>query len=418
MTELQTLIQTIESRWDGVYEHVSETPALWTQHYSHLTAEQVDLMVSAVLKMFDRTRPPNRYRIGFEVAQASAFAAASSLNSHLDQLVAQNYGHIPSFVAQLNQMLGATLAIVLTSNFSDDDNIIADTAIQVAEHAATAERDLESIQSVSQTLTDWSTQIQRRESEIAELEDRYLTVINKLDVAEATIAATDSTVNDLTALKNSTEELTTQLKNEITSASQLGRTLEQHGMSLDAAVHHVSETQERIDGLMPAAASTGLAAAFEQRANELKVPRMFWALVFLVSLGAAAFVTKQVDFSDDLYLESLGRLISVAPLVWLGWFSAVQYGNTNRLEEDYRFKSSTANAFVGYRDHMEHMKEIDLENAENALALLSSRTVEVLANEPGRVLGKPAREASPVSEVVNRWRPHRESDTDAGVESE
>jgi hypothetical protein len=62
---------------------------------------------------------------------------------------------------------------------------------------------------------------------------------------------------------------------------------------------------------------------------------------------------------------------------------------------------------------MEHMKDIDLENAGNALVMLSARTVDILANEPGRVLGKAVNEASPASELWGKFtKPPIEPPTD------
>src|SRR6478609_7987036 len=85
---------------------------------------------------------------------------------------------------------------------------------------------------------------------------------------------------------------------------------------------------------------------------------------------------------------------------WLGWFSAVQYGNTIRVQEDYAFKEATSNAFAGYRDHMEHLSKIDAGEGAKALELLSVSTIEVLVREPLRIYSKPDRDVSPAQAVL------------------
>src|SRR5258705_2208482 len=97
----------------------------------------------------------------------------------------------------------------------------------------------------------------------------------------------------------------------------------------------------------------------------------------------------------------LRRLPCAAPLIWLGWFSAIQYGNTIRVQEDYAFKAATSKAFAGYKDHMEYMANVQLDEANSAMKLLAARTIEILAHEPLRIYQKPHKDVSPANFLLS-----------------
>ncbi len=163
-----------------------------------------------------------------------------------------------------------------------------------------------------------------------------------------------------------------------------------------------AEQQKLIDDLLPKGASAGLAAAFGHRADKLEKTKWVWMGLFITSIIALALwafkiVDKPVQPDLELWKIILQRLPLAAPFVWIGWFSAVQYGNTIRVQEDYAFKEATSKAFAGYRDHMEHMANVNLEEARTAMTLLAEKTVAILANEPLRIYNKAERDASPAN---------------------
>jgi hypothetical protein len=85
--------------------------------------------------------------------------------------------------------------------------------------------------------------------------------------------------------------------------------------------------------------------------------------------------------------------------------------NTIRIQEDYAFKEATSKAFQGYRDHMEHLANIEVEGANTALNLLSERTVEILAHEPLRIFSKTEGDASPSGELASLLNLRRNNPT-------
>jgi hypothetical protein len=87
-------------------------------------------------------------------------------------------------------------------------------------------------------------------------------------------------------------------------------------------------------------------------------------------------------------------------MIWLGWFSAIQYGNVLRLKEDYAFKEATSMAFAGYRDHMKHLSDVSEPDAGTALNKLALVTISILGNDPLRLLQGQSSDVSPLDKIT------------------
>ena len=120
---------------------------------------------------------------------------------------------------------------------------------------------------------------------------------------------------------------------------------------------------------------------------------------FASIVGLAAFAWQIVHIpqanTEQIWTHVLHRLPLASPLIWLGWFSAIQYGNTLRVQEDYAFKEATSKAFEGYRSHMDHLASVDLKEGNTAMTMLAAKTIEILAREPLRIYAKSERDVSP-----------------------
>lgn len=168
--------------------------------------------------------------------------------------------------------------------------------------------------------------------------------------------------------------------------------------------------QEKIiDSILPRGASAGLASAFSSRGKQLNSTKWVWLILFVFSLAALsvfAWNLAKIELTDTMTFwdQLLSRLPLAAPLVWLGWFSAIQYGNIIRVQEDYAFKEATSKAYQGYKDHMEHLGNVDLDEAQTALTLLSETTIQVLGKEPLRIYGKTSQDASPALGLTQMLR--------------
>lgn len=165
----------------------------------------------------------------------------------------------------------------------------------------------------------------------------------------------------------------------------------------------IKKLKSEIETLMPKATSAVLSNAFSVRAEKFEKPKQIAAIGFIVSIVAIIGIELWIPKSGEnsiFWAEYLKRLLFIGPAIWLGWVCIKQYINSTRLQEDYEFKAATSKAFVGYKDHMEYMSKIesDSEGTEsNVMQYLANRTVDILSQEPGRLLGKPHDDTSPLA---------------------
>lgn len=102
----------------------------------------------------------------------------------------------------------------------------------------------------------------------------------------------------------------------------------------------------------------GLAKAFQTRSKELQAERRIWAIAFIGAISVLFFVAMvfTVELSvlnyEELTVNLLKRLGTIAPAVWFGWYAARQLGRISHVQEDYEFKVATALAYQSYRDEI------------------------------------------------------------------
>lgn len=134
------------------------------------------------------------------------------------------------------------------------------------------------------------------------------------------------------------------------------------------------------------ARAEGLAKAFQRRSEKLQSERRIWARVFVVAIVvlfvvALVFTVELTDFTfQELTVNFLRRLGTIAPAVWLGWYAARQLGRISRVQEDYEFKAATALAYQSYRDEISA-----LVNNEALKEKFAEVVIENFGNNPVRL---------------------------------
>lgn len=107
--------------------------------------------------------------------------------------------------------------------------------------------------------------------------------------------------------------------------------------------------------------TTGLAAAFDERAGKLNWSIRWWVVLLVVALVAGATVgylrveqlTSALNEAKPdwgvIWAKAVLSVLSVGAPLWLAWLATKQIGQRFRLAEDYAFKASVAKAYEGYR---------------------------------------------------------------------
>jgi hypothetical protein len=162
--------------------------------------------------------------------------------------------------------------------------------------------------------------------------------------------------------------------------------------------------QKIIEQTLGDANRSGMAGSFKNRKDELKWTMWAWGGVFAVSmiaLGIAGWYTfgKALAAGQSIEpMEFVNHLPLLGPFIWLGWFSAVQYGYVSRVREDYAFKFAASMAFEGYK---KEAREVD----ENLLAELLKATISNVAENPLRIYETKSNHGSPIHAMVDALKP-------------
>ncbi|MGC2457148.1 MAG: hypothetical protein WA435_04040 [Gallionellaceae bacterium] len=155
-----------------------------------------------------------------------------------------------------------------------------------------------------------------------------------------------------------------------------------------------------INDLLGDANRTGMAASFTNRRLWLLAPMAFWLSIFAVSIGGLIYMGSvyiaPILNADNFNLNQLpSRLALTAPFIWLGWFSAKQYGYSSRLREDYAYKEASAKSFEGYKREASQVSADMLKN-------LLETAINNLGDNPIRIYSGHENHASPLHEILEK----------------
>lgn len=406
MNSLKPQADELKEQWARAYEAVRANPSAYQPYLPGANAEQLNEVVETVLFWFGRVKPPSGYAPAFHLAKALASSSLSSASAASVRLAAGEYGHFPTFLLSLTQVLAAMHSLIHFGERKESNSSVADLGAHLAESLSLLDTAQRELGAKTEKLAESSAAMARAET--------------AAEQAETASSTATSTLESITALAVTASGQSTEIAKTLENAGKLAATIEEtSGKSaklaedlatletgIAALATKAQEQQALITALLPKGASAGLASAFALRVEQLEITKRLWMGAFafaILGLGGMATWVLSLDLgaSTPLWLLILQRIPLAAPLVWLGWFSAVQYGNTLRVQEDYAFKEATAKAFAGFKDHLEYMSSIAEGDGASAMMLLYGKTMEALAREPLRVFQGSAQDAAPSQSVVD-----------------
>lgn len=400
MDEIKQNASQLKDSWAKIEQAMIDAPEAWQPHLPYSTPAEIGEVVSTIVHFLDRVRAPSGFAPAFRLGRGfSATALKNALNT-AKNLEAGQFNHFPTFLTYLNQVMAALQSLNYFSDADERRQAIESLGGKLAEALAlldTAQTELSEKAKLISKAEDLASSIEEKAETIEMLETQATSTVASLATlkakAESDAKAITQNEEEIETLK---EDLSTEKDKSIKSndaiTAQLAKVTELHDVS--------DKLEKLIRDLLPDAASAGLAESFARRVQRLEWTKWIWMFVFLGSIAglivtAAMILTKGNTPSGEFWQVLLQRLPFTAPMIWLGWFSAIQYGNTVRLQEDYAFKEATAKAFVGYKDHMEHLSNVNIEDTKTAMKLLAARTIEILSHEPLRIYQKSSDDVSP-----------------------
>lgn len=415
MPDLSEHLTTLDEAWQASMQVLIENPDIVKAKAPGCAPEQVDEAVKTVIKWAGSVRSPHGFRPIYPIARLQLAASIAILAEQAQNLKANPAGYFPAFLDKLLQTLAPITAASVFSDKTESQKGLAELGAELSQHIAlmqTAQSELaekikaleagelaaDKIHEQAEKANASCQDIQQAVEKLGEQATEAEACLEAIKESESTIQENEKVVQALVA------------KNEALQAK-----IENQASALEALTQKAQEQHKLIDELLPSATSAGLARAFQIQRTRFGNSQAGWAAAFFASLVTLIVFSWQIKLglpegsSSEVWTYLLFRMPLAAPLVWLGWFSAIQYGNVLRLKEDYAFKEATSMAFAGYRDHMEHLHAVNDEQAGTALNQLSLTTIAILGNDPLRLLQQQTADASP----WNRNSPETASGTEA-----
>lgn len=210
-------------------------------------------------------------------------------------------------------------------------------------------------------------------------------------------------LDDLATIQGSKKEVESdedKIRNLVAEFTKLAEELTANKKTQKELFEEFEKYRLKIDGLLGDANRTGMAASFTNRRLWLIAPLAGWLVVFGFSIGGlwymgVTYIAPILNSNSATPWEQLPlRLALTAPFVWLGWFSARQYGFTSRLREDYAYKEASAKSFEGYK---REAKEVDTE----MLKKLLEQAIRNLGDNPIRIYNGHGNHPSPTHELFD-----------------
>ena len=162
----------------------------------------------------------------------------------------------------------------------------------------------------------------------------------------------------------------------------------------------------KIESLLPAATSTGLATAYSNQKNSYKTPVRIWTSVFIFSLvGLCATGLLSLEgFKLSFEILDLEKLITrtpiLLPLIWLATFSSKQYRQNKRLEQEYIHKEVLTRTYQGYKKEFESQVQAQMGTGKENLLNLNKVLISTVAKNPSEIMDDGRSEDTP--SILNR----------------
>ncbi|MES2006956.1 MAG: hypothetical protein V4436_02495 [Patescibacteria group bacterium] len=287
-----------------------------------------------------------------------------------------------------------------------------------------AETNAEKLKSLEDRLGEAETLIEGLKNEITstrqQMEEARNFVNENLPTAQASINDIRAHRESSVAAANEIQSLTSQSKEKLEELKEsLDEILGDEGLKnrAQAAIAEIEEQREaqkneydalleKVNALLPGAASVGLAQAYRDRKDSYTWSSLFWPAIFIIAIGAVV-VIGIVSFSEvtgahtleEAYVKVIARLPYYIAAIWLAAFASKRQSQNKRLQEEYAHKESLALSLEGYKRQVQEMEDDSLMNK-----LMDSAVAMVAFNPSTTLDGKHGDDSHPLYGFFNAFR--------------
>lgn len=218
--------------------------------------------------------------------------------------------------------------------------------------------------------------------------------LSSKQTAEDILKVLTESHSDVQSLILAINENAGKIRTLVEDFTSLTSELDANKKTQNALFNEFESQRQKISDLLGDANRTGMAASFISRGKYYDKPLETWMRLFVGSLVLLILMAVWVVsplMSNGHWEDLLMRLPLSTPVIWLGWFSAKQYGYNVRLMEDYSYKAAAAMAFEGYK------REMPASDEEMQKKLLEI-AIKHLGENPIRIFESQNNHASPAHE--------------------
>ncbi|GKS83673.1 hypothetical protein AVMA1855_05995 [Acidovorax sp. SUPP1855] len=172
---------------------------------------------------------------------------------------------------------------------------------------------------------------------------------------------------------------------------------------------------DKIDSLLPGAASAGLATAYKSMRDSFQKPisrytQAFYAALGLLFLGGLFIVSDSISIIpleiklvqardwQDVLRTMLTRLPIIVPVVWVAIFSATRRSQYERLQQEYAHKEALASSYESYKKQLQDL-QVD---AEQLQQVLIAKAVDAIAYNASVTLDGKHMEKPPALQLLEK----------------
>lgn len=277
----------------------------------------------------------------------------------------------------------------------------------------------ESPKAKNQITVNFTSQLSEAVSRMTDASVIFETIQNNKDIADSSASQSIADAEQIKQLREKIEALhlemeqfneqtkvlfeqarnnSNQILDSVSTFRDLGSELSTNKENQQKLFDEFEANRDQVNRLLEDTNRATMAASFLTRKNELQKPIHLWIFIFIISILALTitglyFIQPSIDSKE--WYTVLTKLPLTIPIVWLGWFSARQFGFTSRLQEDYAYKVASAMAFEGYK------REATETDPELKKKLLDT-AINHLAENPLRIFNGDHNHGSPLHELFGQ----------------
>lgn len=297
-------------------------------------------------------------------------------------------------------------------NKLDDINYLKRRYSALIKELKKAEKIKKNTEVIVDTITKFYEQTDSSAGEIEEIQNRIVSIKQDIEERYEQIKIHDKNIADyeiqsrqnkdgiiefFTQIDDYKDKMDTSLSSSDTILEQFKKdislSLDENRYNTELIINTNESIQKNIFDLLGKAIGTNLYKSFKEKVKWMRWQSLAWLLLLIGSIVFISIIGKDVikilgellnnGQNNNVGLSFYLKSTLIFPAIYTIYFSAAQFKNTNKLLEEYEFKSAVAVVLHYFKDQVEKAKDDD--NTQDFLI----RSIEKIFESPtDKVFGR------------------------------